>query len=65
MLNHEVSIQQCIEMTQNGINKGMIKRLHRHILVKQPSQFEINKKITQSGLQNCDELCVMLGKTEM
>lgn len=37
-------------MTQNGINKGMIKRLHRHILVKQPSQFEINKKITQSGL---------------
>lgn len=68
MLNFDVgftSFDQCRKLIYEGISLGMLVRLHRHVIVNSSdTKSDLLKKIKDSGLTCCDELCLHLEMTE-
>ena len=62
----KMKFDECRDKIFKGISLGMLKRLHKHVIVKQqqPKSYFLSK-IMKSGITKCDELCLLTQMSEI
>lgn len=61
----KMGLHEYRQLVQKGENLGMLRRLHRHLVIKQDVQEpRLVQKIRDSGLTLFDEICLLTGFTE-